>query len=107
MLANVLESHNRLTLFKGRLSHKKDLFQAHFSNVFSNILLFHLLWCTAATDYVVYPTTYSSTNRSLYLTLSDYVGDENKFFASDSQFLFRNGEHHLRTELHLFSLTIL
>ena len=73
-----------------------------FSPIF---LLFHLLWCTAATDYVVYPTTYSSTNRSLYLTLSDYVGDENKFFASDSQFLFMNGEHHLRTELHLFSLT--
>ena len=63
------------------------------------------MWCTAATDYVVYPTTYSSSNRSIYLTLSDYVGDENQFFASDSQFLFMNGEHHLRTELHLFSLT--
>ena len=68
-------------------------------------LLFHLLWCTTATDYVVYPTTYSSSNRSLYLTLSDYVRDDNKIFASDTKFLFMNGEHHLRTELHLVSLT--
>ena len=105
MLANVLESHNRPTLFKGRLSHKKDFFKlilVMFSPIF---LLFHLLWCTTATDYVVYPTTYSSSNRSLYLTLSDYVRDTNKFFASDSQFSFLNGEHHLRTELHLISLT--
>ena len=31
--------------------------------------------------------------------------DENKLFASDTKFLFMNGEHHLRTELHLVSLT--
>ena len=68
-------------------------------------LLFHLLWCTTATDYVVYPTTYSSSNKSLYLTLNDYVRDANKSFASDTKFLFKNGEHHLRTKLHLFSLT--
>ena len=73
--------------------------------VFPLFLLFHLLWCTAATDYVVYPTTYSSSNKSLYLTLSDYVRDEKQFFASDTKFLFMNGEHHLRTELHLVSLT--
>ena len=68
-------------------------------------LLFHLLWCTAATDHVVYPMTHSSSNKSLYLTLSDYVRDENKVFASDTKFLFMNGEHHLKTELHLVSLT--
>ena len=68
-------------------------------------LLFHLLWCTTATDYVVYPTAYSSFNKSLYMTLSDYVRDANQFFASDTKFLFMNGEHHLRTELHLVSLT--
>ena len=39
------------------------------------------------------------------MVLSDYVRDENKFFASDTKFLFMNGEHHLRTELHLVSLT--
>ena len=65
-------------------------------------LLFHLRWSTAYPDHVVYSTTYSS-NRSLYLTLSDYVGDQ--FFASGTKFLFMNGEHHLRTELHLISLT--
>ena len=68
-------------------------------------LLYHLLWCTAATDCVVYPTTYSSSNKSIYMALSDYVRDENQLFASDTKFLFMNGEHHLRTELHLFSLT--
>ena len=68
-------------------------------------LLFHLLWCTTATDHVVYPTTYSSSNKSLYMTLSDYVRDENKFFVSYTKFQFMNGEHHLRTELHLVSLT--
>ena len=67
--------------------------------------LFHLLWCTTATDYVVYPTTYSSSNRSLHLTLSVYVRDDDKIFASDTKFLFMNGEHHLTTELHLVSLT--
>ena len=67
-------------------------------------LLFHL-WCTAATDYVVYPTTYSSSNRSLYLILSDYVRDANQFFASDNKLLFMNGDHHLKTMLHLVSLT--
>ena len=68
-------------------------------------LLFHLLWCTTATDYVVYPTTYSSSNKSLYLTLSDYVRDEKQFFASDTKFLFMNGDHNMRTELYLVSLT--
>ena len=38
------------------------------------------------------------------MTLSDYVRDANQFFASDTTFLFMNGEHHLRTELHLVSL---
>ena len=31
--------------------------------------------------------------------------DENQFFVSDTKFLFMNGEHHLRTELCLVSLT--
>ena len=39
------------------------------------------------------------------MTLSNYVRDEKQFFASDTKFLFMNGEHHLRTELHLVSLT--
>ena len=68
-------------------------------------LLYHLLWCTTTTDYVVYPTTYSSSTKSLYLTLSDYVRDANQIFASDTKFLFMNGEHHLNTMLHLVSLT--
>ena len=68
-------------------------------------LLYHLLWCTTTTDYVVYPTTYPSSNKSLYLTLSDYVRDANQIFASDTKFLFMNGEHHLNTMLHLVSLT--
>ena len=98
---------NKLILFEGRPSHRKTclkltLVKKMFSPLF---LLFHLLWCTAATDYVVYPTTYSSSNKSLYLTLSDCVGDANKFFASDTIFLFMNGEHHLNTMLHLVSLT--
>ena len=39
------------------------------------------------------------------MTLSDYVRDENQIFASDTKFLFMNGEHHLNTMLHLVSLT--
>ena len=62
-----------------------------------------LLLSSASLVYEVSPTPCFS--NSSCLTLSDYMTNTTKFFASGYTFLFLKGKHYLNTTLHLIRLS--